>query len=559
VNFFSRYWQPCLAFTALALLAVNPVMAKGNTSSAKDGAGQATTFDGIDFGNDASQWAKDGECDDPRFTGPGSAVELLDEDTGRDATDCLTLYKSGEVSLVPKPADVVNDIDFGDNSSEWANDGECDDPRFAGKGVDDILLDEDMGKDANDCRKLFLSGQIDYLGDDTSMNKITLDGIDFGDNSSEWANDNECDDPRFTGKGMAEVLLDADQGKDANDCLALYQAGSITLSDAGEISGAGAIDFGDDSSEWANDGECDDPRFAGKGMADELLDEDMGKDATDCKTLFENKQIYLAVDNPGKSGGSGTIDFGDDSSEWNNDGECDDPRFVGDGVGVKLLLEDLGADATDCKTLFDKGKISLISATNFDFGDDSSRWANDGECDDPRFEGEGMAAKLEPRDFASDATDCKALFDDGQISFIGGIGIMTSLDAAPDANISGIDFGDDSSEWANDGECDDPRFKGEGMADELVSDDLKRDASDCRALFDAGKISLAPEDNAAGANINSSGIDFGDDSSSWANDGECDDPRFKGEGVDTILAPEDLKRDATDCRTLFEAGKISLI
>ena len=24
-------------------------------------------------------------------------------------------------------------IDFGDNSSEWANDGECDDPRFAGQ------------------------------------------------------------------------------------------------------------------------------------------------------------------------------------------------------------------------------------------------------------------------------------------------------------------------------------------------------------------------------------------------------------------------------------------
>ncbi len=558
MNIFSKYWQPCLAFTALALLAVNPVMAKSNTSAAKDGANQAISFDGIDFGNDASQWAKDGECDDPRFTGSGSAVELLDEDTGRDATDCLTLYKSGEISLVPKPADIVNNIDFGDNSSEWANDGECDDPRFAGKGADDILLDEDMGKDANDCRKLFLSGQIDYLGDDPNMNKITLDGIDFGDNSSEWANDDECDDPRFAGKGMAEVLLEADQGKDANDCLALYQAGSITLSDAAGNSGTSPIDFGDDSSEWANDGECDDPRFAGPGVADELLDEDRGKDATDCRTLFENKQIYLAADNSDKPVGGGVIDFGDDSSEWNNDGECDDPRFVGDGVGVKLLLEDLKADATDCKTLFDQGKISLITATNFDFGDDSSRWNNDGECDDPRFEGEGMSSKLEPRDFASDATDCKTLFDDGQISFVGGIGIMTSLDTAPDAGVSGIDFGDDSSEWANDGECDDPRFKGEGMAEELVSDDLKADASDCRALFEAGKISLVPANDNGGA-TNSSGIDFGDDSSSWANDGECDDPRFKGEGVDTILAPEDLKRDATDCRTLFEAGKISLI
>ncbi len=479
-----------MAFAALTLLAANPVMAKSNQSAAKDGAGQTISFDGIDFGNNASKWANDGECDDPRFTGDGSAVELLDEDIKRDASDCLTLYKSGEISLKPKPADIAGNIDFGDNSSEWANDGECDDPRFAGKGADDILLDEDLGKDANDCRKLFLSGEVDYLGDDTNMNKITLDGIDFGDNSSEWANDNECDDPRFAGKGMAGVLLDTDQGKDANDCLALYQAGSITLVDAGKTPGAGTIDFGDDSSEWANDGECDDPRFAGPGVADELLSEDMGKDATDCKTLFENKQIYLAADNSGKSSGSGAIDFGDDSSEWNNDGECDDPRFVGEGAAVKLLLEDLKADATDCKTLFDKGKISLISATNFDFGDDSSRWNNDGECDDPRFAGEGVAAKLEPRDFASDATDCKALFDDGQISFIGGIAIMTSLDVAPGSGVSSIDFGDDSSEWAKDGECDDPRFKGEGMAEELVNDDLKRDASDCKALFDAGKISL---------------------------------------------------------------------
>ncbi|VAW22149.1 hypothetical protein MNBD_ALPHA12-965 [hydrothermal vent metagenome] len=494
MNKISKYWQAGLAVAALTLLAVNPVMAKGNTSAAKDGPSQTITFDGINFGNDASQWANDGECDDPRFKGEGSAVELLDEDIARDASDCLALYKSGDISLVPKPADIVNEIDFGDNSSEWANDGECDDPRFAGKGVDDILLDEDLGKDANDCRKLFLSGQLEYLGDDPNMNNITLDGIDFGDNSSEWANDDECDDPRFAGKGMAEVLMDADLGKDANDCLALYQAGSITLSDAGnKVPDAGVIDFGDDSSEWANDGECDDPRFAGKGMADELLDIDMGKDATDCRTLFENKQIYLASGKPGDAGkapDAGIIDFGDDSSEWNNDGECDDPRFFGEGSGVKLLLEDLGADATDCKTLFEEGKISLISATNFDFGDDSSRWNNDGECDDPRFQGEGMAVKVEPRDFASDATDCSALFDDGKISFVGGIGIMVPLETTPDASASGIDFGDDSSEWAKDGECDDPRFVGEGMAEELVSDDLKRDATDCRALFEAGKISL---------------------------------------------------------------------
>ena len=36
----------------------------------------------------------------------------------------------------------------------------------------------------------------------------------------------------------------------------------------------------------------------------------------------------------------------------------------------------------------------LASGQDVDFGDDASRWANDGECDDPRFEGNGMAPAL---------------------------------------------------------------------------------------------------------------------------------------------------------------------
>ncbi len=53
-------------------------------------------------------------------------------------------------------------------------------------------------------------------------------------------------------------------------------------------------------------------------------------------------------------------------------------------------------------------------------------------------------------------------------------------------------------------------------------------------------------------------IDFGDDSSEWANDGECDDPRFQGEGVASILIDADLYRDATDCRDLYDRGLIDL-
>ena len=54
-------------------------------------------------------------------------------------------------------------------------------------------------------------------------------------------------------------------------------------------------------------------------------------------------------------------------------------------------------------------------------------------------------------------------------------------------------------------------------------------------------------------------IDFGDDTGAWAHDGECDDPRFRGDGMAASpLSDDDLRRDATDCRELFESGRITL-
>ncbi|UXN74574.1 hypothetical protein N8D56_05435 [Devosia sp. A8/3-2] len=123
-----------------------------------------------------------------------------------------------------------------------------------------------------------------------------------------------------------------------------------------------------------------------------------------------------------------------------------------------------------------------------------------------------------------------------------------------------IDFGDDSSEWANDGECDDPRFSGEGSADELVDDDILKDATDCRAAVAAGTVtSVEAGTSPAEVEIASpiDAIDFGDDSGQWANDGECDDPRFKGEGSAEELLDEDIRKDATDCKAAYEAGTVS--
>ena len=130
--------------------------------------------------------------------------------------------------------------------------------------------------------------------------------------------------------------------------------------------------------------------------------------------------------------------------------------------------------------------------------------------------------------------------------------IALMLAFAGAAGAQEIQFGDDSSDWANDGECDDPRFTGTGMAATLLNEDIMADASDCRTLAELGAIRL--KSTASDADR----IQFGDDSSSWANDGECDDPRFVGGGMATILLNEDIQADASDCRALYETGSIRL-
>lgn len=73
-----------------------------------------------------------------------------------------------------------------------------------------------------------------------SGRSIVSDGIDFGDDLSTWANDGECDDPRFAGEGAASTLLDDDMYHDATDCSTAYAAGTIRLADggAGDLPGA---------------------------------------------------------------------------------------------------------------------------------------------------------------------------------------------------------------------------------------------------------------------------------------------------------------------------------
>lgn len=404
----------------------------------------------------------------------------------------------------PALAQSAGDIDFGDDSSQWANDGECDDPRFAGEGMASELVDADLARDATDCRTLFEAGSITLTAPDTG-DSADISAIDFGDDTSDWARDGECDDPRFAGSAMAIELEDIDIGRDATDCRAAYEAGNITLVGESDPAMLGDIDFGDDTSEWANDLECDDPRFAGDGMASELSDTNILRDATDCRQAYEDGTITLAdPDAPPVTAPVTTvpasmleqiaarIDFGDDSGTWANDGECDDPDFTGPGVVTDPIDADRLHDASDCRAAFLAGTATLKSTVGavgaFDYGSDTSEWANDGQCDDWRFTGPGMAKKLSSTDVMADATDCQNLEANGEVS-IKPVYMPDYVLGAP-YDSSGVVFGDNSSSYADDDICDDPRFEGPGTATTLLDSDSERDAADCRALFEAGKITL---------------------------------------------------------------------
>ena len=123
---------------------------------------------------------------------------------------------------------------------------------------------------------------------------------------------------------------------------------------------AQSINFGDDASKWSNDGECDDRRFRGAGMAQGLDRDDIGHDATDCKAGFAAGKLMIWDFAAAKAATQcSAINFGDDKSEWPNDGQCDDYRFDGPGADFVLLSEDIGHDASDCRQLCDLGQIAV--------------------------------------------------------------------------------------------------------------------------------------------------------------------------------------------------------
>ena len=131
--------------------------------------------------------------------------------------------------------------------------------------------------------------------------------------------------------------------------------------------GAPAFSFGDDASRFSKDGECDDKRFSGPGMTSTpLLDSDVGHDATDCKSAYnQNRLTFVGENGGGQAVAHGSddltrIQWGDDASTYSKDGECDDKRFTGPGMtSTPLLDSDIQHDATDCRAAYAQGRLSL--------------------------------------------------------------------------------------------------------------------------------------------------------------------------------------------------------
>ena len=184
-------------------------------------------------------------------------------------------------------------IDFGDDSGFWPRDGECDDARFEGPGRSIYEGDDYIGRDRSDCHELFISGQIRVIDGQpkrTGSGGLNVLDVEFGDDSGGWPHDGECDDTRFTGPGRSVYSYDDYVRRDASDCRELFISGRITLVEA---NGEETIDFGDNTAQWAYDGECDDSRFSVLARVLEVHDYVL-RDAYDCRRLFAAGEVeYL--------------------------------------------------------------------------------------------------------------------------------------------------------------------------------------------------------------------------------------------------------------------------
>jgi len=106
-------------------------------------------------------------------------------------------------------------IEWGDDTGAYANDDACDDARFHDDGDEWGYQRNHVLRDASDCRTGFEAGTLTLF-------------LDFGDNSGEYADDESCDDNRFTGEGRSVLDTDSHVKRDAADCIAAYHVGLLS-------------------------------------------------------------------------------------------------------------------------------------------------------------------------------------------------------------------------------------------------------------------------------------------------------------------------------------------
>lgn len=132
---------------------------------------------GIDFGDNSSSSANNGECDDPRFIGSAAGMLASARNIGRDAEDCRALYRvAGGIRMRNRGPSVrynplFNEPDspdaivYGDDAGSGANDGKCQDMRFATSDMVIMRTSSAIGHDASDCRAAVAGGRAEWIGD----------------------------------------------------------------------------------------------------------------------------------------------------------------------------------------------------------------------------------------------------------------------------------------------------------------------------------------------------------------------------------------------------------
>ena len=264
--------------------------------------------------------------------------------------------------------------------------------------------------------------------------------------------------------------------------LALIQAAPALADDGSGSDGPERvlIEFGVSVAPWEGNRLCDDPRFINKvrdsRMSSRPPPEALFQDADDCRAAFLAKGVVPRMDfeDVEFAGEPQYLDF--DGSPFRYTDDCRDPRLEGPGAKGGGKVRQDGKFPLACRVHFLSGTAILKAKTKdmtFHYGYNGGMFAYDGECDDPRFEGEGMASTVIRQSVGRDASDCK----------------NASVEATLVVTVSGIDFGNNASRYSYDGECDDPRFKGEGMAASTNQDDERKDAIDCFRAYNAGRIS----------------------------------------------------------------------